>query len=144
MKNLILTFGLVCATLFASAQSFMAVTTYTAAEEGADWEMSSLLDAVGIGYAMNDTWTVGLVTAGTDTAGDANYDIWARYNLNGGFYASLQAPTEETVDNLSIGLGYSVAVWKGLCVEPNYTMNVSEDDAGERNGTFSLGLSYKF
>ena len=54
------------------------------------------------------------------------------------------APTEEATDNLSVGVGYSLNVWKGLNVEPNYTMNASADDDGERNGSFNLGLSYRF
>ena len=59
-------------------------------------------------------------------------------------YVSLQAPQEETTDNLTVGLGYSFNVWKGLNVEPNYSMGLKEDEAGDREGTFNLGLSYKF
>ena len=75
MKNLFLTLALGFATMFASAQNFIVVTTYNAAEEGAEWEMSSLTDNMGIGYAVNDTWTVGLITAGEDSLGDASYDL---------------------------------------------------------------------
>jgi len=48
------------------------------------------------------------------------------------------------MDNLTVGLGYSFNVWKGLNVEPNYSMGLKEDEAGEREGTFNLGLSYRF
>ena len=34
--------------------------------------------------------------------------------------------------------------WKGLNVEPNYSMGLKEDENEEREGTFNLGLSYKF
>ena len=144
MKKLILTMAVVAfTTLFASAQ-FMVVTSYNAPEEGAEWEMTSLTDNMGIGYAVNDTWTVGLMSAGEDSLGDASYDLWGRYNWNANVYVSVQAPTEEMMDNLTVGVGYSYNVWKGLNVEPNYSMGLKEDEEGEREGSFILGLSYKF
>ena len=144
MKKLNLTMAVVAfTTLFASAQ-FMVVTTYNAPEDGAEWEMTSLTDNMGIGYAVNDTWTVGLIKAGEDSLGDASYDLWGRYNWNKNVYVSVQAPTEEMMDNLTLGLGYSYNVWKGLNVEPNYSMGLKEDENGEREGSFNLGLSYKF
>ena len=144
MKKLILTMAVVAfTTLFASAQ-FMVVTTYNAPEDGAEWEMTSLTDNMGLGYAVNDTWTVGLIKAGEDSLGDASYDLWGRYNWNENVYVSVQAPTEEMMDNLTLGLGYSWNVWKGLNVEPNYSMGLKEDEEGEREGSFNLGLSYKF
>ena len=144
MKKLILTMAVVAfTTLFASAQ-FMVVTSYNAPEDGAEWEMTSLTDNMGLGYAVNDTWTVGLIKAGEDSLGDASYDLWGRYNWNKNVYVSVQAPTEEMMDNLTLGLGYSYNVWKGLNVEPNYSMGLKEDENGEREGSFNLGLSYKF
>ena len=144
MKKLILTMAVVAfTTLFASAQ-FMVVTSYNAPEDGAEWEMTSLTDNMGIGYAVNDAWTVGLIKAGEDSLGDASYDLWGRYNWNENVYVSVQAPTEEMMDNLTLGLGYSYNVWKGLHVEPNYSMGLKEDEEGEREGSFNLGLSYKF
>ena len=144
MKKLILTMAVVAfTTLFASAQ-FMVVTTYNAPEDGAEWEMTSLTDNMGIGYAVNDTWTVGVIKAGEDSLGDASYDLWGRYNWNKNVYVSVQAPTEEMMDNLTLGLGYSWNVWKGLNVEPNYSMGLKEDENGEREGSFNLGLSYRF
>jgi len=144
MKKLILTMAVVAfTTLFASAQ-FMVVTSYNAPEDGAEWEMTSLTDNMGLGYAVNDTWTVGLIKAGEDSLGDASYDLWGRYNWNANVYVSVQAPTEEMMDNLTVGIGYSYNVWKGLNVEPNYSMGLKEDEEGEREGSFNLGLSYKF
>ena len=144
MKKLILTMAVVAfTTIFASAQ-FMVVTTYNAPEDGAEWEMTSLTDNMGIGYAVNDTWTVGLIKAGEDSLGDASYDLWGRYNWNANVYVSVQAPTEDMMDNLTVGVGYSYNVWKGLNVEPNYSMGLKEDENGEREGSFNLGLSYKF
>ena len=144
MKKLILTMAVVAFTaLFASAQ-FMVVTSYNAPEDGAEWEMTSLTDNMGLGYAVNDTWTVGLIKAGEDSLGDASYDLWGRYNWNENVYVSVQAPMEEMADNLTVGVGYSYNVWKGLNVEPNYSMGLKEDEEGEREGSFNLGLSYKF
>jgi len=144
MRNLFLTLTLACATLFAGAQNFMVITTYNAPEDGADFELSSLTDNMGIGYVLNDTWTVGLIAAGEDSVGDKNYDLFGRYNYNANMFVSVQAPTEEMMDNLTIGLGYSFVVWKALAVEPNYTLGLKEDSNGDREGTFNLGLAYRF
>ena len=144
MKKLFLTMAVVFSTLIASAQ-FTVVTTYNAPEDGAEWEMTSLTDNMGIGYALNNgKCVVGLVKAGEDSLGEASYDLWGRYNWNKNVYVSVQAPTEEMMDNLTVGVGYSYNVWKGLCVEPNYSMGLKEDEDGEREGSFNLGLSYKF
>ena len=144
MKKLFLTMAVAFSTLIASAQ-FMVVTTYNAPEDGAEWEMTSLTDNLGIGYTLNNgKCVVGLMKAGEDSLGDASYDLWGRYNWNQNMYVSVQAPTEEMMDNLTIGVGYSHNVWKGVCIEPNYSMGLKEDDNGEREGSFNLGLSYKF
>ena len=49
MKKVFLTMAIALTTLIASAQ-FVVVTTYTAPEDGAEWETSSLTDYMGIGY----------------------------------------------------------------------------------------------
>ena len=144
MKKLFLTMAVAFSTLIASAQ-FMVVTTYNAPEDGAEWEMTSLTDNLGVGYTLNNgKCVIGLMKAGEDSLGDASYDLWGRYNLKSNLYVSVQAPTEEMKDNLTVGLGYSYNVWKGVCIEPNYSMGLKEDDNGEREGSFNLGLSYKF
>ena len=141
MKKFILTSAIAFATLFASAQNFMVVSTYDGDQEET---MDMLTQNLGFGYAINDTWTLGLMQNGEDVDGETIYDLWARYDLKNNAYVSLQAPQEEMMDNLTVGLGYSFNVWKGLNVEPNYSMGLKEDEAGEREGTFNLGLSYKF
>ena len=144
MKKLFLTMAVAFSTLIASAQ-FMVVTTYNAPEDGAEWEMTSLTDNLGVGYTLNNgKCVVGLMKAGEDSLGDASYDLWGRYNLKSNLYVSVQAPTEDMMDNLTVGVGYSYNVWKGVCIEPNYSMGLKEDDNGEREGSFNLGLSYKF
>ena len=146
MRNLIMTLAVAILTSFAASAQFMVVTTVNTPDSdlNEEWGTTNFTDNLGIGYMVNDTWTVGLVRAGEDSLGDASYDLWGRYNWNAIVYVSVQAPTEEAMDNLTVGLGYSYDVWKGLCVEPNYSMGLKEDENGERAGSFNLGLSYKF
>ena len=139
MKKTILTLLVAIATTIgASAQTFTVVTTYNAPAVGADLELGALTDNLGVMVDVANNCMLGLVQNGEE------YDLIARYNYSDNIFVSAQAPTEEMMDNLTVGLGYSLKVWKALCVEPNYSMNLSEDESGERNGTFNLGLSYRF
>ena len=131
-----LTMALALTTMFASAQ-FMVVTTMTQPADGEEWAMSNITDNMGVGYVLNDKMTLGMVKNGED------YDLWGRYNINF-MYIAVQAPTEEMMDNLSVGVGYSFNLWKGMYVEPNYSMNLKEDEEGDRAGEFKLGLAYRF
>ena len=146
MKKLIMTMTVAILTTFAASAQFMVVTTVNTPDSdlNEEWGTTNFTDNMGIGYVVNDTWTVGMVSAGEDSLGEASYDLWGRYNWNANMYVSVQAPTEEMMDNLTVGIGYSYDVWKGLCVEPNYSMGLKEDENGEREGSFNLGLSYKF
>ena len=45
-------------------------------------------------------------------------------------------PQENSTDNMTWGLGFSISVWDNLYIEPNYTRK------DEQEG-FNLGLSYK-
>ena len=47
------------------------------------------------------------------------------------------------MDKMELGLGYSFNVWYKLYVEPNYTMPMKEDEAGERKCNLNLSISYK-
>ncbi|MBT6965587.1 MAG: hypothetical protein HOA01_05125 [Flavobacteriales bacterium] len=151
MKKVLLTAVVALSTLVASAQ-FMVVTTYDGdQEENADKITANL----GIGYMVNDAFTVGLAkgaaieeisTAGDTTSSDG-YDLFVRYNIAQveGAYASLQMPTKDASDNMSIGVGFAFNVWNGLYVEPNYTMPTKEDAVTKkREGTFNFGISYRF
>ena len=51
-------------------------------------------------------------------------------------YLSAQMPTENSTDNMTLGVGLSIKVWNELYVEPNYTTKNDE-------GSFNIGLSYK-
>ncbi|MFQ3332626.1 MAG: hypothetical protein ACI84S_000429 [Thalassomonas sp.] len=150
MKKVLLTAVVALSTLVASAQ-FMVVTTYDGDQvENADKITANL----GIGYMVNDVFTVGLAkgaaieeisTAGDTTSSDG-YDLFVRYNIAQveGAYASLQMPTKDASDNMSIGVGFAFNVWSGLYVEPNYTMPTEKDANDKREGSFNLGVSYRF
>ena len=160
MKNLFLTAVLAMSTLVASAQ-FMVVTTYDGDQE----ETIDMLTAnLGFGYQVMDGITVGVVRSlGSDAvdgdstatpaiaavdAVDDGYELFLRYDLGNymeGAYATLQAPTEDMQDNMKIGVGFSFNAWNALYIEPNYTMPVSEDKiTGERDGSFNIGIGYRF
>ena len=118
-------------TMISSAQ-FMVVTTMTQPADGEEWAMSNITDNMGVGYVLNDKMTLGMVKNGED------YDLWGRYNINF-IYLAVQAPTEETTDNMTFGVGYSLRVWNDLYIDPSYMMSTKEDSEGE----FKVGLSYK-
>lgn len=151
MKKVLLTAVVALSTLVASAQ-FMVVTTYDGdQEENAD----KLTANLGIGYMVNDAFTVGLakgaaieeISSAGDTTSSDGYDLFVRYNIAQveGAYASLQMPTKDGSDNMSIGVGFAFNVWNGLYVEPNYTMPTKEDAVtNKREGTFNFGISYRF
>jgi len=132
MKKMFLMATLVFAANLCSAQ-FLAITTINTPEDDAKWEMSNITDNIGIGYIITDKIVAGLVKNGEE------YDLWGRYYFSN-CYAVVQAPTEETADNLMFGVGYSMKVWKELYVDPSYMMSREEESEGE----FKIGVSYKF
>ena len=133
MKKVFLTVVVACATLFASAQ-IMVVTTYDGDQEE---NMDKLTANMGIGYSVNDNIVIGGVKNGED------YDLFARYNFKEDLYLSLQMATGDN-EGTSIGVGYSLNIWNALYVEPNYTMPTEEDANGDREGSFNLGIGYRF
>lgn len=115
-----------------SSAQFMVVTTMDQPADGEQWEVSNLTNNIGVGYQMNDKMTLGVVKNGEE------YDLWGRYNISF-MYLAVQAPTEETTDNMTFGVGYSLRVWNDLYIDPSYMMSMKEDSEGE----FKVGLSYK-
>ena len=126
-----LTMALAFVTMISSAQ-FIVVTTMTQPADGEEWATSNITDNMGVGYVLNDKMTLGVVKNGED------YDLWGRYNISF-MYLAVQAPTEETTDNMTFGVGYSLRVWNDLYIDPSYMMSTKEDSEGE----FKVGLSYK-
>ena len=137
MKKLFLMASFIFATMFASAQ-FMVITTIDQPAEGEKWEMSNITDNMGIGYVLNNKMTLGVVKNG-----DA-MDLWGRYDVSFA-YLTMQAPTDSTMmDNMNIGVGYSLKVWNELYIEPSYTIPMKEDSEGNREGKFKIGFAYRF
>ena len=139
MNKLFLTMTLAFCTMIASAQ-FSALTTFS---EGADstWNVT---DKLGVGYQVNEKLMVGLTMDGED-----KYELLGRYSLMNGIWGmctySYDADSEaELMDKVNVGVGYSFNVWNNLYVDPNYTMPLKEDEAGEREGSLNLSVSYKF
>ena len=137
MKKMFLTMALAFVTMLSSAQ-FMVITTVTQPADSASWGMSNITDNMGVGYQFNDKMTVGVIKNG-----DA-MDLWGRYDL-GFAWLTMQAPTDSTMmDNMNIGIGYSLKVWNALYVEPSYTIPMKENSDGKREGKMRLGLAYRF
>jgi len=140
MKNLILTAVLVIATLFVSAQDLMVVTNITKTANGEKAGIENITNRIGVGYQVNNNLIIGLQSA----ARDDGYDMFLRYLWQENIYVSLSMPTEESTDNMKIGIGFSLNISGNLYVEPNYNIPLSDDASGKRDGDFDLGLSYKF
>ena len=129
-------------TMIASAQ-YSVLTTITSVEDEAGESTYNVTDKLGVGYQMNEKLLVGLTRDGED-----NYELLGRYALINGVwgtcvYSYAKDSETELMDNVALGLGYSFKVWGKLHVEPNYTMPYKKDEAGEREGTLNLGISYK-
>ena len=151
MKKMLLTAAVVFSTLIASAQ-FMV----TADLDLEDFDAENLTETTnfGFGYTFNDTWTVGAmmmaegVHEGESEEEHADHEdedmrLFVRYNM-GDIYLTANTTTEDFSDNLRVGAGYSFAAFGSFYLEPNYTMDLSADDSDERNGSFKLGLAYRF
>ena len=140
MNKLFLTAMLALITTFASAQ-FVALTTFN---EGADstWNVT---DKMGIGYQVNACFMVAATMDGED-----KYERLGRYVIHkSGVWATCIYNYEkdseaEMKDKLDLGVGYSYNIWDKLYVDPYYIMPLKEDENGEREGVFKLGVSYKF
>ena len=142
MNKLFLTMALAFCTMIASAQ-YSVLTTITSVEDEAGESTYNVTDKLGVGYQMNEKLLVGITRDGED-----NYELLGRYALINGVwgtcvYSYAKDSETELMDNVALGLGYSFKVWGKLHVEPNYTMPYKKDEAGEREGTLNLGVSYK-
>jgi uncharacterized protein YfbU (UPF0304 family) len=137
MTKLFLTMTLALSTMIASAQ-YSVITTITEVEEN-----YNITDKIGVGYDLNEKLMIGLTMDGED-----KYELLGRYKLMSGIWATCvynyDDETEELLDKMDLGLGYSFNIWDKLYIEPNYTMPLEEDEDGEREGTLNLSISYKF
>ena len=143
MTKLFLTMTLAFSTMIASAQ-YSAMTTITSVEDEAGETTYNVTDKIGVGYQVSEKLLVGLTKDGED-----KYELLGRYSLMNGIWGTCvynyDADSEaELMDKVELGLGYSWNVWKGLSIDPNYTMPAKADEAGEREGSLNLSVSYKF
>ena len=143
MNKLFLTMTLAFCTMIASAQ-YSVLTTVTSVEDEAGETTYSITDKLGVGYQVNEKLMVGLTMDGED-----KYELLGRYSLMNGIWGtcaySYESDSEaELMDKVNVGVGYSFNVWKNLYIDPNYMMPLKEDEAGEREGSLNLGVSYKF
>ena len=143
MTKLFLTMTLAFSTMIASAQ-YSVLTTVTSVEDEAGESTYNVTDKIGVGYQVDEKLLVGLTMDGED-----KYELLGRYSLMNGIWGtctySYDADSEaELMDKVNVGVGYSWNVWKGLSIDPNYTMPLKEDEAGEREGSLNLSVSYKF
>ena len=143
MNKLFLTMTLALCTMVASAQ-YSVMTTVTSMEDEAGETTYNATDKIGVGYQVNEKLMVGLTMDGED-----KYELLGRYALMNGVWGTCvynytKDSEAELMDNMELGLGYSFKVWDSLYLEPNYTMPVKADEAGDREGSLNLSVSYKF
>ena len=129
MKKAILTIVTALFCVGASAQ-YRVMSSVTEPADGESWGVENFTNNIGVGYQLNDEVMIGFIQNGDD------YDFVGRYNVAENLYLSAQMPTENSTDNMTLGVGLSIKVWNELYVEPNYT---TKDD----EGSFNIGLSYK-
>ena len=138
MNKLFLTMALAFSTTIASAQ-YSVLTTINEVEEE-----YNVTDKIGVGYNLNDCAMLGVTMDGED-----KYELLARYVIHKsgiwitGVYNYDADNEDELTDKMELGLGYSFNVWDKLYIDPNYTLPMKEDEAGEREGTFNISISYK-
>ena len=143
MNKLFLTMTLAFSTMIASAQ-YSVLTTITSVEDEAGETTYNATDKIGVGYDLSEKLMVGITMDGED-----KYELLGRYALMNGVWGTCvynyEADSDtELMDNIELGLGYSFKVWDNLYVDPNYTMPAKADEAGEREGSLNLSVSYKF
>ena len=138
MTKLFLTMALAFCTMVASAQ-YSVLTTVTEVEEE-----YNITDKIGVGYQVNEKLMVGLTMDGED-----KYELLGRYALMNGIWGTCvynytKDSETELMDNIELGLGYSFNVWNSLYIDPNYTIPAKANEAGNREGSLNLSVSYKF
>ena len=144
MNKLFLTMLLALVTTIASAQ-FSVSTTVNEVTDTIGETSYNITDKLGVLYQVNDKLIVGI-----SKDGEENYELLGRYVVHSsGIWATcvynyIPDSEDEMMDKMELGLGYSFNVWKNLSIDPYYVMSMKENEDGEREGKFNLGLSYKF
>ena len=144
MNKLFLTMLCALVTTIASAQ-FSITTTVNEVTDTVGETTYNVTDKIGVLYQVNEKLILGLTKDGEE-----NYELLGRYAIHeSGLWATcvynyVPDSEDEMMDKMELGLGYSFNVWKNLSIDPYYVMPMKENEDGEREGKFNLGLSYKF
>ena len=144
MNKLFLTMLFALATTIASAQ-FSVTTTINEVTDTVGETTYNITDKIGVLYQVNEKLILGLTRDGEE-----NFELLGRYDVHeSGLWATciynyVSDSENEMMDNMELGLGYSFKVWKELSIDPYYVMPMKEDEEGQREGKFNLGVSYKF
>ena len=129
MKKTILT-AVVALFCFTASAQYRIISSVNEPTDDESWGVENFTDNIGVGYQVNNEVMIGVMQNGDD------YDFVARYSVADNMYLSVQAPTENAADNMTLGVGFSINVWNNLYIEPSYTRKDDE-------GSFNIGLSYK-
>ena len=129
IKKVVLTVAVALFCLNASAQ-YRVISNVAQPAEGESWSVDNFTESMGIGYHIDNEFMIGMIKNGDD------YDFMGRYNLSDDLYLSLQTPTENSLDSMTVGIGFSINIWDKLYIEPNYTRTDEES-------RINVGLSYK-
>ena len=121
--------------LMVSAQGFMV----TADIDTDEFNFEGVTETLGFGYFVNDAFVVGAKMANED-----DFNVFVRYYWNENIFLSATAPTEEMMDNLTIGAGYSFGVTDMISIEPNISTALQTEDGEDREMNFSLGVALNF
>ena len=136
MRNLILTFALICGLTASQAQNtkgtFYVGTNDIANIAWTDWAVSP-----SVGYAFTDALVIGGSVSQVDMDADMNLDFYARYFWKGMFvHAGMNGLN---FDEMTLGLGKMFTLRDNVYVDPTLIYN-----AGAETVNLGIGFGFKF
>jgi len=144
MKKLLLITVTILTTLCAHAQ-FSVMTTVSSVEDEAGETTYNITDKIGVGYQVTDKLMIGATMDGMEDKD--GYDLVGRYMIMNGVWGTCiynyDPDSDEVINKMDLGIGYSFKVWDKLYIDPNFTMPLEADNSGEREGSFNISISYK-
>jgi len=145
MKKFLLLAITILTTICVNAQ-FLVMTTINSMEDESGKTIYNASDKIGIGYQVTETLMLGVTLDGMEETD--GYDVIGRYMIMNGVWAACvynyDSDSEELINKMDLGVGYSYNIWDKLYIDPNYTMPLEADKSGDRKGSFNLSVSYKF
>ena len=145
MKKILLLTVTILTTICVNAQ-FSVMTTIKSTEDDAGKNVYNASDKIGIGYQVTEDLMLGVALDGMEE--EDGYDFIGRYMIMNGVWATCiynyDSDSEELINKMDLGIGYSYNVWDKLYIDPNYTMPLEADKSGDRKGSLNLSISYKF